>query len=483
MKQIVSIIILGLIFLSVVIYAQSPTIEWYKVYNGIAGYCVEQTSDSGYIIVGEVWGAGSQDLHLIKTNSIGDTIWTRRYEGANIYSNGYSVHQAFDGGFIATGVYYDLTYYADLLYMVKTNPEGNLLWSRTFKGASQHWGNAGFSIIQTMDNGFVAVGYSQLWGLGDDVFMVKVTNYGDTSWIHNYGGNQWERGYSVIPASDSGLVVAGSIRPASTLDYWDNVWFMKTDAAGNTQWIKTSFNWPNVDVAKSIQQTPDGGYLAVGYTNSFGAGDYDYFLMKLDSAGDSLWFKTYGNNYSNRCYSIKSLSDGNYILAGTEYTLPYNIPRILLIKVNPSGDTLWTKIITGDGGQPLTGYCVDETIDNGYIVTGKLVNTYLVKLLEEPVNVEDNRFSSTNDNYILNDNYPNPFNPSTTISWQSPVGSWQTLKVYDVLGNEVATLVDEYKPAGKYEVEFNATELTSGVYFYQLKAGEFIQTKKMVLIK
>ena len=482
MKQIIFIIILGLILQSVVIYAQSPTIEWYKAYNGIAGYWVEQTSDSGYIIVGEILhGAGLQGLHLIKTNSIGDTIWTRRYEDSNLNSNGYSVHQAYDGSFVATG------FYGDMLYIVKTNPEGNLLWSRTFIGWILGYPNVGYSITQTPDSGFAAGGYSAVYGMGDDVLIVKVTNYGDTLWVQRYGVNQYERGYSVTTTNDSGLIVAGSTRPASTLDYWDNPWFMKTDAAGNTQWIKT-FNWPYVDVARSIQQTPDGGYLAVGYTNSFGAGDYDYFLLKLDSVGDSLWFKTYGTNHSGRCYSIESLTDGNYILAGTEHIMPINTPRIVLIKVNPSGDTLWTKIITGDGGQPLTGYCVDETIDNGYIVTGKLVNTYLVKLLEEPVNVEDNRFSSTNDNYILNDNYPNPFNPSTIISWQSPVGSWQTLKVYDVLGNEVATLVNEYKTAGSYELEFNShsgevRNLSSGIYFYQLRVGNFVQTKKMILIK
>ena len=85
--------------------------------------------------------------------------------------------------------------------------------------------------------------------------------------------------------------------------------------------------------------------------------------------------------------------------------------------------------------------------------------------------------------FALLQNYPNPFNPRTKISWQSPIGSWQTLKVYDVLGNEVATLVDEYKPAGSYEVEFNAANLPSGVYFYQLKAGNFVEAKKMVLLK
>ncbi len=86
-------------------------------------------------------------------------------------------------------------------------------------------------------------------------------------------------------------------------------------------------------------------------------------------------------------------------------------------------------------------------------------------------------------NYFLSQNYPNPFNPSTKISWQSPLGGWQTLKIYDVLGNEVATLVDEYNPAGKYEVEFDGSDLTSGIYFCQLKTGSFVETKKMILLR
>ena len=85
--------------------------------------------------------------------------------------------------------------------------------------------------------------------------------------------------------------------------------------------------------------------------------------------------------------------------------------------------------------------------------------------------------------FELLQNYPNPFNPSTKISWRTPVGSWQTLKVFDVLGNEVATLVNEYKPAGSYEVKLDASKYTSGIYFYQLRSGHFVQTKKMILLK
>jgi hypothetical protein len=85
--------------------------------------------------------------------------------------------------------------------------------------------------------------------------------------------------------------------------------------------------------------------------------------------------------------------------------------------------------------------------------------------------------------FYLYQNYPNPFNPNTKISWQSPVGSWQTLKIYDVLGNEVATLVNEYRNAGSYDLEFNASKLSSGVYYYKLRAGDFVDTKKMILLK
>ena len=87
------------------------------------------------------------------------------------------------------------------------------------------------------------------------------------------------------------------------------------------------------------------------------------------------------------------------------------------------------------------------------------------------------------DEFILVQNYPNPFNPNTMIEWQTPVGSWQILKVYDALGNEIVTLVDEYKAAGKYEVEFDASTLSSGVYYYQLRTGSFFQSKKMILAK
>ena len=129
---------------------------------------------------------------------------------------------------------------------------------------------------------------------------------------------------------------------------------------------------------------------------------------------------------------------------------------------------------------------VSWDIDMGITNWDQNKGNYLFLNTTNPVYINSEK--NIPDGFVLYQNYPNPFNPSTKISWHSALGSWQTLKVYDILGNEVATLVDEYKPAGEYELEFNAgissdLFLTSGVYFYQLKAGSFIQTKKMILMK
>jgi hypothetical protein len=90
---------------------------------------------------------------------------------------------------------------------------------------------------------------------------------------------------------------------------------------------------------------------------------------------------------------------------------------------------------------------------------------------------------NTVSNFILEQNYPNPFNPATKISWQSSTSGWQTLKIYDVIGNEIATLINEYKEAGSYEIRFDGSGLTSGIYFYRLQAGSYNETKKMLLLK
>ena len=133
---------------------------------------------------------------------------------------------------------------------------------------------------------------------------------------------------------------------------------------------------------------------------------------------------------------------------------------------------------TSESKFPVFGISYLEINVNGNITTDKQVDYNT----GTPTNVSDEPKQIVS-GFELLQNYPNPFNPRTKIRWQSSVGGHQTLKIYNILGTEVAILVDEYKPAGSYEVDFDASNLSSGVYLYKLQAGEFVQTRKMTLIK
>jgi uncharacterized Ntn-hydrolase superfamily protein len=154
---------------------------------------------------------------------------------------------------------------------------------------------------------------------------------------------------------------------------------------------------------------------------------------------------------------------------------------------NTGAGTLGNVIDLGDGTYEATitaPIAVGSDTISAIVISGSDTVSIFSKVIVNYVNPTSiNENPNSPDKFYLYQNSPNPFNPSTKISWQSPVGSWQTLKIYDVLGNEVSTLVNEFKPAGKYEVEFNASQLTSGIYFYQLKAENFIETKKMILLR
>ncbi|NWG29747.1 MAG: T9SS type A sorting domain-containing protein [Ignavibacteriaceae bacterium] len=201
-----------------------------------------------------------------------------------------------------------------------------------------------------------------------------------------------------------------------------------------------------------------------------------YFSVYLSTNYGSNW--TSINAGLNRSvYSLATSFDGTSgtnIFAGTIFGGVF---------LTTNNGTSWTAVNSGLSYE--NDYIYSLAILGQYIFAGTLNldgGVWRRPLSEMVTSVEIN-FETFPTQFVLEQNYPNPFNPSTKITWQSPVGSYQTLKVYDILGNEVATLVDEFKPAGSYEVEFNASNLSSGTYFYQLQSGSFIESKKMILLK
>ena len=264
------------------------------------------------------------------------------------------------------------------------------------------------------------------------------------------------------------------------------VWLIKTCANGDTLWTKT-FGYSLNDWGNSVQQTNDGGYIITGVrgrmiVKGFGHGG-SVWLIKTDKNGDSLWTKTFGEGDS--CFicpgemgnSVQQTTDGGYIIAGRK---PKFSSRsvVWLIKTDDNGDTLWTN--TFEKG---AGYSVQQTADGGYIIAGQQDNNFLViKIAPDITSIDESPQVVIND-YRLQQNYPNPFNPVTTINYSIPREGLVTLKVYNVLGEEVDILVNEIKQVGNYETNFDASSLSSGVYLYKIQAGNYVEAKKTILLR
>jgi hypothetical protein len=257
---------------------------WTRTYGGAdfdGGWSVQQTSDGGYIVAGSTgsFGAGNSDVYLVKTNASGDTLWTRTYGGTNS-DGGYSVNLTSDSGYIITG--YTFSFGDSVqVYLIKTNTLGDTLWTRTYGGTA--W-DEGWSVQQTSDGGYIVAGGTESFGAGSyDVYLIKTNASGDTLWTRTYGGAGRDGGYSVQQTSDGGYIIAGY-----TLSFGvggGDVYLIKTNASGDTLWTRT-YGGTGSDEGYSVQQTSDGGYIIGGLTGSFGAGASDVYLIKTDGNGN-----------------------------------------------------------------------------------------------------------------------------------------------------------------------------------------------------
>ena len=304
---------------------------WVQVYsepNDDKGNSVQQTIDGGYIITG--WTnsySNNYDIFLIKTNSNGNPSWTKTY-GGNYGDVGTSVQQTLDGGYIVTGTTHSSSYDTDI-YLIKTDSNGDTLWTKTY-GESDN--DEGYSVQQSNDEGYIITGQTTSIDGDKDLFLIKTDEVGETIWDRTYGGYGDDIGYSVQQTTDGGYIVTGLLNNYDT--GYSDVYLLKTDNNGDTLWTKTyDRNWD--DVGYSVQQTTDGGYIITGsvqYVSHYS----DIYLIKTNSSGDTLWTKTYGDGSYNFGYSVQQTTDGGYIITG--YSLESNNSYYVnLIKTDENG--------------------------------------------------------------------------------------------------------------------------------------------------
>jgi hypothetical protein len=494
LQSILQIIMISFVwlFLKTNLMAQAPDTQWEKKIGGNLsdwGASVQQTFDGGYIITGGTrFVATHYQVFLVKTNADGDTMWTKAFGGTG-RDEGLAVQQTADSGYIVFankpilgGVSWDVS-------LIRTDIYGDTLWTRSFGDSAYDLLNDG---IQTTDSGFVFTGYTESLNTGSiDTWFVKTDTNGDTLWTRTFGGAQAEQGKAVQQTTDGGYIIAGYT--ASFGSGSPDFWLIKTDDSGDTLWTK-AYGGSDWDICYSVQQTSDGGYIATGSSASF-SGEHDVWLIKTDTNGDTLWTKIFGGSEEDQGRSVKQTSDNGYIIAGFTESFGNASREGWLIRTDVNGDSLWSRIYGSENWDQFRSVAV--TPEGNYIITGDFesvtdpgqTDLWLVKTVQDVSGINENQTAVIN-NYHLNQNYPNPFNPTTKITFTLPKPEQVTLSVYNTLGQKVATLLDTKMNAGSHDVEFNASDLPSGIYFYRIQigdasgsTGEFSQVRKMVLLR
>ncbi len=462
-------------------------ITFQKTYGGAdTNYrcSVQQTNDGGYIIAGSTtsFGAGNNDIYLIKTNVYGDTLWTKTYGGIG-NDFGSFVQQTLDGGFIVCGRTTSFGAGGYDVYLIKINSNGNLLWSKTYGGLGDDFGNC---VRQTLDGGYIVVGTTLSFGTGG-IYLIKIDSLGDSLWTKTFTHLTpivEDRGESVQQTNDGGYIICGAY-----------ISLVKTDSLGNVQWVK-EFNGFSPPYLYSVQQTEDNGFVMVGYFMSHGC------LIKTDSIGGILWSKRL--LFLQVLESVRQTTDGGYIMTGI-YSA--NQESACLIKTNSSGDILWSKtFVIGNG------LSVQQTTDLGYIIGGGMSHTspYIcliktdssgnsgcsqnqggqnISTLSFPITsptlyvstggiISSPNTSMGNSSEEIDQCYsgineissttslllsPNPFTTSTTLTLQGTYHN-PSLFIYNLLGQEVRSI-----PVGtSKQVTIPRGNLPAGMYFYKL---------------
>jgi hypothetical protein len=437
-----------------------------------SGSSLSLTKDNGFIIVGntKVQCNQSDDIFLVKLNSDGEMEWSNTF-GHDYQNFGLWVEQTNDNGFIITGYRWGLGHGGEDIVLLKTNEFGDQQWIKII--GEFHY-DQGFCVKQLPDSGFIIAGYTMSFEIKGDVYIVRTNKNGDKLWAKNYGIGKIEYGFEVLPVEDNNFVIIGTrggfynMMHTNYLCHDADLLLIKINTEGDTLWTKTH-GGSSHDWGWSIKPAPGEGYYCFGSTQSYGAGSFDAYLLKVDNTGNEIWHKTYGGPEYDYGNSMDIASDGSlYLLGSTKSYGQNNSSDIYLIKTNPSGDSLWTRTFGGPSQD--YGYCVKAIPDGGCAVLGEIRHDDNSDLYLVRVDSSGNSTLFGNISDIKNKKtevliYPNPCkNYIALIVKSHSVSEGFNLRIYSSEGHLLLSK-DNIKTS-KYEMKTDT--LPAGIYYYQV---------------
>jgi hypothetical protein len=462
----------------------APDSVWSQTFGGTANESCQsicQTSDGGFIAAGYTVppSSGNFDLYLVRTDPDGGLLWEKTYGGSAL-DIGYSVAQTADSGFVVSGM--TESFGDRKAWLVMVDKDGDLQWQQTYGGTGV------FSVV-CMNDGYLMAGYGYNTSSSSyDFWLARTDLDGNELWSQMYGGGNGEEAWSVQPTTGGGYVLAGYTQSygAGGRDFW----IVRTDQSGSVLWSKV-YGGSQDDWAWSIVETSDLGYAVAGHTTSFGAGGYDAWLLKLNSSGDLEWSKSYGGAGQDVAYCVRRSYGGGYAISGYTDTIGSGAYDFWLVRTAAEGTLSWQ---TSFGGGSID-MCreVRQTADGGFILGGQTgsfgeggSDMWLILLAPE-LGLPEQPSPSSGDVFVSNPE-PNPFSWSTEFEYCLDTPSQAEIGVYDLSGRRVVTLIDEPGTTGMHSLSWDGCAdhgeaCPPGVYLIRLECGGSTATCRVVLLR
>lgn len=456
-------------------------------------------------------------LPLIPLSTYSQIVFEKVY--GEVYSDDtYHLESTSDGGFVAAGIDGQSTFDADL-HLLRLDANGDTLWTFTHGGSVHDLSTA---VTQDVTNSIYATGYTGSFGAGQyDCFLLKLNDHGDSLWFKTYGDADFQTPYDLVLTPDDGIAMIGQTSVGTSPGSQD-VYLIKTDTSGNLLWDRT-YGGTDLDLGLAIESTLDSGFIVAGYTESFGAGGYDGYVLRLNAAGDTLWTLVMGGVANDVFNDIKQTSDNGFIITGMNSSATGS-GQIWLIKLDQMGNVDWEKTYGGadfEGGESViesdyggyvvvgtqtgsTGFGTDAfvmrfndigdslckiVIDNRYhdhgsdlVETGfdEFVGTgmtsagpvdsndvYLFKVsCQFPTSYHEERASNLRI-------YPNPVSNVLSVQVPEHKGMKVTLKVIDAIGREIHSIAES-----RSSFDLDVSELSAGHYFVVVQSDSELYHSK-----